>query len=366
MERIVQKLNSPLLKRKSLTDRNRNFGVPLKCLIYKKSTFVPCIVENICEFILAYGLQTEGIFRVNGSTKAIASLKAQFDITSAEDLNGSDCEDIHAICGVLKLFLREIPDGIIPDVSTRQIVKIMDQLKDEKPQCVLKLRNVVKNLPEENYNLLRYVCHFLKEILVNEESTKMSAANLGIVFGPCLFKCGLGVQGLRQQNLSNLATTYFITHFDVVFSPSPPPHSTSIGSQLHQHIQFGLLKSATSLNSLLQRRRRSGVVPRRSMVTATSTEEAMAVTSLSVSGHVGCGSRSRPISPGGDTASPLLSPEAVDSSCLVAHSSSSLSLSPSRKWQYSDTEENDLGHVSFNILFYSLSIFHLNLTVIHY
>lgn len=124
MERIVQKLNSPLLKRKSLTDRNRNFGVPLKCLIYKKSILVPRIVENICEFILEYGLQTEGIFRVNGSTKAIASLKAQFDITSADDLNYSDCEDIHAICGVFKLFLREIPDGLIPDVSTKQIVKV--------------------------------------------------------------------------------------------------------------------------------------------------------------------------------------------------------------------------------------------------
>lgn len=70
----------------------------------------------------------------------------------------------------------------------------MDQLKDEKPQCILKLRNVVINLPEENYNLLRYVCHFLRQLMVNEESTKMSAANLGIVFGPCLFKCGLGVQ----------------------------------------------------------------------------------------------------------------------------------------------------------------------------
>ncbi|KAM3187125.1 hypothetical protein ACTXT7_002931 [Hymenolepis weldensis] len=151
--------------------------------------------------------------------------------------------------------------------------------------------------------------------------------------------------GLRQQNLSNLATTYLITHFDVVFSPSPPSQSSSISSQLHQHIQFGLLKSATSLNSLLQRRRRSGVVSRRSMVTATSTEETMAVTSLSVSGHVGGGSRSRPISPRGDTASPLLSPHAIDSSCLVAHSASSLSLSPSRKWQYSDAEENDLGTV---------------------
>lgn len=92
----------------------------------------------------------------------------------------------------------------------------------------------------------------------------------------------------------------------------------------------------------------------------------MAVTSLSVSGHVGGGSRSRPISPRGDTASPLLSPHAIDSSCLVAHSASSLSLSPSRKWQYSDAEENDLGYVLSYLKRFFLQFIHLNFArIIH-
>ncbi|KAL5108407.1 Protein FAM13A [Taenia crassiceps] len=325
MERIVQKLNSPLLKRKSLGDRNRSFGVPLKSLFYKKSSLVPRIVENICEFLLTFGFHTEGIFRVNGSAKAIASLRSQFDVTCAADLNSSECGDIHAICGVFKLFLREIPEGLIPDAATRQTVKIMDQLKDEKPQCLLKLRNVVASLPEENYNLLRYVCHFLRELASNEASTKMSAANFGIVFGPCLFKCGLGVQGLRQQNLSNLATTYFITHFEIIFSISP-----LVSSSGHH---FSLLKSATSLNSLLQRRRFGA--PRPSIVAAASTEEAM---EEGVEGNL----YSRAISSRGDSASPLLSAPVTNCSDIATHSTSSLPLSPSRKWLYSDAEEVEL------------------------
>ncbi|EUB61449.1 Protein FAM13A [Echinococcus granulosus] len=325
MERIVQKLNSPLLKRKSLADGNRSFGVPLKSLFYKKSSSVPRIVENICEFLLTFGSHTEGIFRVNGSAKAIASLKAQFDVTCAGDISNAGCVDIHAICGVFKLFLREIPEGLIPDAATRQTVKIMDQLKDDKPQCLLKLRNVVTNLPEENYNLLRYICHFLEELASNEASTKMSAANLGIVFGPCLFKCGLGVQGLRQQNLSNLATTCFITHFETIFSPATSVHSSEQ--------QFGLLKSAASLNSLLQRRRHD--VSRRSIAPAASTEEAMAE-------GVEGGLCSRTISPWGDSASPLLSVPVGNSSNIASHSTNSLLLSPSRKWLYSDAEEIEL------------------------
>ncbi|VDM31854.1 unnamed protein product [Hydatigera taeniaeformis] len=325
MEKIVQKLNSPLLKRKSLADRNRSFGVPLKSLFYKKSSLVPRIVENICEFLQSSGFQTEGIFRVNGSAKAIASLKAQFDVTCADDLHSSACGDIHAICGVFKLFLREIPDGLVPDAATRQTVKIMDQLKDEKPQCLLKLRNVVTSLPEENYNLLRYICRFLRELASNEDSTKMSAANLGIVFGPCLFKCGLGVQGLRQQNLSNLATTYFITYFETVFS-SPSPVNTS------GH-QFSLLKSATSLNSLLQRRR--NCAPRRSMVAAGSAEKTLGE-------GVGETPYSRTMSSRGDSASPLLSAPVANSSDIGSHSTSSLPLSPLRQWRYSDAEEMEL------------------------
>ncbi|KAL5964552.1 Protein FAM13A [Taenia solium] len=325
MERIVQKLNSPLLKRKSLADRNRSFGVPLRSLFYKKSSLVPRIVENICEFLLTFGFHTEGIFRVNGSAKAIASLRAQFDATCADDLNKSGCGDIHAICGVFKLFLREIPEGLIPDAATRQTVKIMGQLKDEKSQCLLSLRNVVASLPVENYNLLRYVCHFLRELASNEALTKMSAANLGIVFGPCLFKCGLGVQGLRQQNLSNLATAYFIAHFEIIFSPSPP-----VSSSGHH---FSLLKSATSLNSLLQRRRLGA--PRRSMVEAASAEEAMEE-------RVERNLYPRGVISRGDSASPLPSARIANCSDITSHSTSSLPLSPSRKWRYSDAEEIEL------------------------
>ncbi len=70
----------------------------------------------------------------------------------------------------------------------------MERLKDEKPQCILKLRQVVTSLPVENFNLLKYICQFLRIFVVNEASTKMSAANMGIVFGPCFFRCGLGMQ----------------------------------------------------------------------------------------------------------------------------------------------------------------------------
>lgn len=125
MERIVQRLNSPLLKRKSLSEKPGNFGIPIKSLLYKKSILIPKLVTNICEFLLEYGLHTEGIFRVNGSAKAISNLKAEFDLTCAVGLEDIEYPDIHAICGAFKLFLREIPDGTISEAATKQTVKVL-------------------------------------------------------------------------------------------------------------------------------------------------------------------------------------------------------------------------------------------------
>lgn len=124
MERIVLRLNSPNLKRRSTLEKSGNYGIPLKSLICKKSFSVPKFVSNICDFLLENGRETEGIFRINGSAKAIANLKSEFDLNCADNLDDSEYQDIHAICGAFKLFLREIPDGIINEAATRQTVKV--------------------------------------------------------------------------------------------------------------------------------------------------------------------------------------------------------------------------------------------------
>lgn len=74
------------------------------------------------------------------------------------------------------------------------------------------------------------------------------------------------------------------------------------------------------------------------MVTAASTEEAMG---QGVEGNL----YSRTISSRGDSASPLLSAPVTNCSDITSHSTSSLPLSPSRKWRYSDAEDTDLRYV---------------------
>ena len=51
-------------------------------------------------------------------------IKASFERTGDADL--SDAGDMMAVAGVLKLFLRELPDAVIPEHMTRQFVNTQE------------------------------------------------------------------------------------------------------------------------------------------------------------------------------------------------------------------------------------------------
>ena len=65
-------------------------------------------------------MEEEGIFRVNGNVRVIEKLKESFEKHGDADLESS--EDIFAVAGLLKLFLRELPESVIPESMTSKFV----------------------------------------------------------------------------------------------------------------------------------------------------------------------------------------------------------------------------------------------------
>jgi hypothetical protein len=55
-------------------------------------------------------LKEQGIFRLSGSANAVNKYKRIFD--DGEDSDFSDCYDCNVISGLLKLYLRELPDSL--------------------------------------------------------------------------------------------------------------------------------------------------------------------------------------------------------------------------------------------------------------
>lgn len=133
MDKLMKKINtSPLIRRRvisgdALQSPPKTFGISLKKLIEKEEfAKVPRIVTNICEFLLINGLETEGIFRVNGNNKAVESIKLLFEENYSLDM--SNYTDVYAVASVLKLFIRELPDGLVPEKTAIQFVEVIPDI----------------------------------------------------------------------------------------------------------------------------------------------------------------------------------------------------------------------------------------------
>jgi len=69
------------------------------------------------------GMDVEGILRTNGNSKMLEKLRSSYNRTSRGDIQAADPVTVG---GLLKLFLRELPDGLIPQQFTAQFVSAQD------------------------------------------------------------------------------------------------------------------------------------------------------------------------------------------------------------------------------------------------
>lgn len=60
--------------------------------------------------------------------------------------------------------------------------------QSDSPDYLPQLKNLLTQLPEENYLVLKYLCRFLVQVTDSEKDNKMNSRSLSIVFGPNLFR----------------------------------------------------------------------------------------------------------------------------------------------------------------------------------
>lgn len=75
---------------------------------------------------VSIGLGVEGVFRVNGNARIVEKLKTSFDLHG--DANLDEDNDVLAVAGLLKQFLREMPDSVVPEQMTKQFVAVQEGL----------------------------------------------------------------------------------------------------------------------------------------------------------------------------------------------------------------------------------------------
>lgn len=142
---------------------------------------VPIILPFLADGILALGgTKSEGIFRVPGDGDSVAELKLRLD-QGYYTLDGVD--DPHVLSSLLKLWLRELLDPLVPDELYNDCIS---HAKDAEA-CV----GIVQRLPTINRRVVLFVISFLQLFLEEKVMgvTKMTSANLALVMAPNLLRC---------------------------------------------------------------------------------------------------------------------------------------------------------------------------------
>ncbi|KAF8972613.1 hypothetical protein BDZ97DRAFT_1913115 [Flammula alnicola] len=163
------------------------FGVALEeALDVAQICNLPAIVFRSIQYLEAKKAdQEEGIYRLSGSSAVIKNLKDMFNNEGDVDLLASDeYWDPHAIAGLLKSFLRELPSSILTRDLHLKFLAVIDFVDPQ--ERIKELSQLIAALPLANYSLLRALTAHLILVVQNSNVNKMTMRNVGIVFSPTL------------------------------------------------------------------------------------------------------------------------------------------------------------------------------------
>ncbi|XP_038565629.1 rho GTPase-activating protein 24-like, partial [Micropterus salmoides] len=147
---------------------------------------VPLVVEQCVTFIRERGLQEVGLFRQPGQASLVKELQEAFDAGERPSFDSST--DVHTVASLLKLYLRQLPEPLVPYRRYQDFLLCGQKLSSDRTLGLGELRNLLHELPVANFNLLNFICQFLSEVQSYSSSNKMSGQNLATVFGPNILR----------------------------------------------------------------------------------------------------------------------------------------------------------------------------------
>jgi len=168
----------------ALKRKNKTIGVSIEAIVKREGTApdgIPSIVTQTIALV-EKSLETEGIFRISANQHEINSLVEIFDNCAPEDRDLSRYS-VHAICGILKLWFRSLPEPLLTFALYDKLVSA-----EREEQGVEFYKTALKELSASSYNILVVLMRFLGKVSANSAVNKMNTTNLSIVFGPTLLR----------------------------------------------------------------------------------------------------------------------------------------------------------------------------------
>uniref|UniRef100_A0A3P8RQX4 Family with sequence similarity 13 member B n=1 Tax=Amphiprion percula TaxID=161767 RepID=A0A3P8RQX4_AMPPE len=183
----------------SSASTTRVFGVPLEEVTRTHTISgheVPALVKHIVDYIEEHGhLDLEGLFLVNGNAERVDWLRQRYD--SGEEVELEKEADLASAVSLLRLFLQELPEPVIPTAIQGHILQLHQDYSNDEELC-RNLKYLLQQLPQLNYGLLRFLCRFLSSVASLQQES-WNIGTLAAVFGPDIFHLSTEGEDLRDQ-----------------------------------------------------------------------------------------------------------------------------------------------------------------------
>lgn len=235
----------PIVKNKPVVYQNYHVG-PCQSLIFGVSLTdydfargeggdhgrPPLIVEKCIARIDAFGLETEGIYRISGRVATVRDMVQEIERTETH-FQFKPTYDVHSIAGVLKQYLRELPDPLFP-LPLAERVKMTADRQSYLDDKFAVIRSRLRRLPPIHQTTLRAIIEHLSRVADHADVNKMDARNLAVVFNSVLFGPEKqmpenGEALMQMQTQRDTVLEDMITHCDLIFGPGTTPLSYHSG-----------------------------------------------------------------------------------------------------------------------------------------
>lgn len=124
---VMVKTNVPKRKRigrMNMSGQPKLFGGSLEEYLEATNEEIPLIMRSCIRVINLFGLHHQGIFRVSGSQVEISNFREGFERGDDPLADTTDASDINSVCGVLKLYLRELREPLFPIIYFDHFVSL--------------------------------------------------------------------------------------------------------------------------------------------------------------------------------------------------------------------------------------------------
>ncbi|XP_059725376.1 rho GTPase-activating protein 27 isoform X2 [Haemorhous mexicanus] len=192
------------------------FGCSLLALCERERGTVPRFVLQCIWTVERRGLDIDGLYRVSGNLATIQKLRYKVEHDEQLDLDDGRWEDIHVVTGALKLFLRELPEPLVPfSHFDKFIAAIKIQDPSLRGHCI---RDLVLSLPPAHHDTMKVLFRHLCRVVEHKEENRMSVQSVAIVFGPTLLRPASEEGNMAMHMVfQNQVVEHILNHYGYIF-----------------------------------------------------------------------------------------------------------------------------------------------------